>query len=217
MNFVGENLEPKKCVAFLVVSDELATNVTPEGDGLLRTELSQACGLAADLTFLSIISESTDVQSAASTGLTPTAFLSDLKDALLSLQLDSTSKVYLIVPPDVCMVVAMMNASGVMSFPSMGITGGTIQGVQVIPSNALTDQMILLDARGIAVDAPVPIINDASHTTLELSDSPTAGTPGQLISLWQNNLRGLRAERYLAARLLRPSAIATITGVGVTA
>jgi hypothetical protein len=213
---IGENLEPVKAIAFLITSDELATQVTPAGTELLRTELAQACGLTADFTFLTLMTESTGTQSAASSGMTPTAFLSDFEDALVSLQLDSTSKVFLAAPPNAVMKISVMNNNGVLCFPQMTINGGFIQGVQVIPSNALTDSMVMMDAHQIAIDAPAPIIEGANHATLELVDNPTVN-PDQLVSLWQRNLRGLRVERWMAAKLLRSTGVATITGVNVSA
>ena len=50
------------------------------------------------------------------------------------------------------------------------------------------------------------------QATLKMDDDPTAGSY-QLVSLWQNNLVCMRAERFFGAAVLRSDGIAVISGM----
>jgi hypothetical protein len=142
-----------------------------------------------------------------------THFTADLDTALAAIATDATSKVYLAAPPDAVKIIARMTgSSGAPAFPNMTISGGDISGIVVIPSNALADQMVLLDATGIAVDGATITIDSTEEAALEFSDDPTSGAP-RLVSLFQSGLRGLRAERYIAVKPLRSTALAVISNV----
>ena len=54
------------------------------------------------------------------------------------------------------------------------------------------------------------------NATVRLDDNPTSGTT-RLVSLWQNNLVGMRAERFFGAAVLRSDGIAVISGMAVSA
>jgi len=210
LEFVGDATEPTKCSAIVVVSKELAELLTPAAQNMLARELRQACGLASDRAFFDIVTEPTDTPSSPSTGMDLTHFIADLDIALAAIKIDATSKV---ASPDAVKIIARMTgSSGAPAFPNMTISGGDINGIQVIPSNALADQMVLLDATGIAVDGATIALDSTEHAALEFADNPTAGSP-RLVSLFQLGLRGLRAERWIAVKQLRSTAVAVITNV----
>jgi hypothetical protein len=94
-------------------------------------------------------------------------------------------------------------------FPDVGITGGQISGMNVLASDALTSEVVVLDATAIAADTSRPIVLDASREAnidMDGGDVPA-------LSLFQKNLQGLRAERLFAFQPLRDKAIAVITSV----
>jgi hypothetical protein len=81
--------------------------------------------------------------------------------------------------------------------------------MQVIPSDALSNEAIVLDATAIAADTSMPIVLDASReANIDLS-----GGDVPALSLFQKNLTGLRAERPFAFQPLRDKAICAISGV----
>jgi hypothetical protein len=93
----------------------------------------------------------------------------------------------------------------------MTVAGGNIAGIKVVVSDAATDA-ILFDASQIAANSETITIDASREATLQLDESPTSGA-SSLVSLWQSNLRAMRATRFFAAEVLRPEAVAVITGV----
>lgn len=207
-------LDAVKTNAFLVCSNELARMGGPEAVALLRTELAYACGTAVDSVFLNAMINSAGIRTAGSSGLTATAFISDLKDAVESLELDSSSKVALIAPPSVVAAIALMTGSnGQLLFPNVKVgSGGDINGIFLTPSNSLTGTIVLLDSRQVAVADSLPIINSTGDAFLIFDDSPT-GAETPLVSLWQRNEVGIRVERCMSSMLIKSTGAAVISDV----
>jgi hypothetical protein len=106
----------------------------------------------------------------------------------------------------------MRAAGGAPSYPEMSIGGGQIVGgITVVPSDsdAVADEMILLDASSVAADATLPVaISTGDHATLDM-----AGTGTPTFSVWQKNARALKCERRFAFEVLRNDSVVVITGV----
>jgi HK97 family phage major capsid protein len=216
MEFDGFNFAEKKAVAFVVISDELAVSANASAFNLVGAELRKAVARATDSTFLSVVSEGTGVASSSSSGMSVDQFTADFNDALASIQIGATSRVFLIAPPSVVKIIATLRGTAGAAFPDMGINGGTIAGVAVLPSDSLSDSMILLDATGVAVDSATVVLDGSDQAAIQMADAVTDGS-AELTSLWQNNLRAIRAERRFACQLLRSDAVAVISNVAVTA
>jgi hypothetical protein len=213
MTFSNSVLQPRKAVSFIVLSKELVRSIAPAATVLIGNELRRGCALATDSLFLSTLSEGTGVASFASTGPSAAQFLADLGEALDAVTVGADSKLYLIVPPSFLKILIAMrdNAGPVMS---NGMIGGIIR---VVPSDAAeeTASAYLVDARGVAAENDRVDLLSAEHASVEMDDSPTSGAR-QLISLWQNDLVGLRCERWLGCELLRSDSVALITGLTMT-
>jgi HK97 family phage major capsid protein len=204
-------LEPAKVVAFIVLSNELARSASPASIRMFGNELRRACAVATDTAFLAALSSSTGVASSASTGMSASAFLSDLDTALQAVTVGAGSKLYLIVPPAIWKSIALMRDS---AGPIMvdGVIGGIIR---VLASDATTDTGYLVDATQVATENGLVELRSAEHATLQMDDDPTSGH--NLISLWMNDLVGMRAERWFGCELLRSDGAALVTGMTVTA
>jgi HK97 family phage major capsid protein len=207
MSFAQSYLSPYKAVALLVISDELAMSAAPGAQDLFAGELRKAVALATDTKFLEIISESTGVASSPSTGLSAAQFLADLGVALQAVEVGVNSKLYLILPASVAKTVALLRDTG-----GMLVTNGQIGNIRVVASSAAVADGVLLDASAVAASSDLVTTDVVRHATLKMSDNPTAGTY-ELISLWQNNLQAMRAERFFGACVLRSDGIALITGM----
>src|SRR5262249_33428469 len=142
----------------------------------LSEQLRKGIARATDIAFVDAIVGDGSVDSVPSSGSTLSAIASDLATAMALINLGANSKVYLIAPPKWIRVVALMRtAGGAPAFPEIGILGGSISGIAVLPSDALTDRAILLDASQCAVDAG-PIIPDKStRSALRLDDDSSSG------------------------------------------
>jgi hypothetical protein len=209
LSFTRATLEPAKVVSFIVMTEELARSALPAAITMLGNELRRACAIATDDLFLSVLAEATGVASSASTGLTAAAFIADLNTALQAISIGANSKVYLILPANVCKTVTLLRDTSGPLFPGMTVTGGTIQGIKVVVSDAAGDTGYLIDASQVATESDLVMLTSADHASIQASDTPTSGEQ-QLVSLWQNNLTGLRAERYFGVEVLRDTAVALI-------
>lgn len=126
------------------------------------------------------------------------------------------------------------NALGQKEFPDLTMLGGTFEGLPVIVSQYVAgvgspnnDIVILANASDIYLADDGQVVIDVSReASLEMSDAPTnaaaaAGSPGlpvptTLVSLWQSNSIGLRAERYVNWKKRRAQAVTYISGVNWT-
>lgn len=128
----------------------------------------------------------------------------------------------------------MQNSLGQPEFPSINLNGGTFMGLPVIVSDYVptsggspnTRYVILANASDIYMGDEGGINIDMSReASLEMSTTPTnavsgpggspLGTPtaSTLVSLWQTNSVGFRAERTINWSKRRTSAVQVLTGV----
>jgi hypothetical protein len=213
MTFSNSVLQPRKVVSFIVLSKEAVRSIAPAATVLIGNELRRGCALETDSLFLSTLSEGTGVASLASTGPSAAQFLADLGEALDAVTVGADSRLYLIVPPGFWKILALMRDAG---GPVM--TNSTIGGIiRVVPSDAAeqTATGYLVDARGVAAENDVVNLLSAEHASVQMDDSPTSGAQ-TLISLWQNDLVGMRCERWLGCELLRSDSACLITGLTMT-
>jgi hypothetical protein len=113
----------------------------------------------------------------------------------------------------------MLNPLGQPYFPEMSLTGGKFQGLPVVVSDYVTNYVVLANANDIweADDGEVQV-DLSREASLEMLDGSlvqdgTAGTGASLVSLWQNNMVGIRAERTINWKLARASGVAYMSAV----
>ncbi len=121
----------------------------------------------------------------------------------------------------------MRNALGQREFPDITMRGGSLEGIPVIASqyaaigSPANNLVILVNAGDIFLADDGGVTIDVSmEASLEMADDPTNGgspTETTLVSLWQDNLIGLRAERFINWARGRESAVAYMEEVGWTA
>jgi HK97 family phage major capsid protein len=217
MTFGSLNLDAQKAVSYLVISDELARSANPASITLLGSELARAVALQTDLVFLNAIAASA-VLTHAATGTTATAFLFDLDSALQAMQLGANSKIYFIAGADVIKKLAMTLALTGSPTVQLGVTGGTVAGIRFVVSNAAADVAYVIDASQIAADSDVIMLDRSSEASIQMDSAPSTPPSGaNVVSLWQQNLVALRAERYFGVQLLRSTGAACISGMSTTA
>jgi HK97 family phage major capsid protein len=82
MAFGTAILEPSKIVSHLVLSEELARQMTPDANAAVAYELRKAVGLSTDQYFVDVLITAPGVTSIASSGSTAANFITDLQAAL---------------------------------------------------------------------------------------------------------------------------------------
>jgi hypothetical protein len=196
----NERLDIQKAVAFVVVSAELL-RLSPSGQTLILSELRNAAARATDEAFIdALVAASTPIASSGDV-------LADVAALLAELNTGAQSVVFLILPAAIAkQVITMPATTGGVAFPGLTLTGGTVAGVQAIVSDAVSDQVIAVDAAQLAVDPGTVMLSTADAANIDLG-------AGGSHSLWQRNEQGLRAERFFGFQLLRAGASASLSGV----
>jgi hypothetical protein len=127
---------------------------------------------------------------------------------------------------------SMRTITGAEEFPGLTINGGRFQGIPVIVSEYVgtsggspntryvwlvsAGDIFLGDEGGVSVDmsreASIQMDSAPTNASIE-SGSPSTGVPTTLVSLWQTNTVGFRAERTINWKLRRTTAVAGLSGV----
>lgn len=203
-----------KVVAMIAYTSELQTMTTGLISDLFNNALRNSVALETDRKFLEeILGQGTGVATNASSGMDAASFLHDLSVALAAIKtaLGVGSRLYLILPLAEFNTLSLLRDSGGPLIDSNGMIGN----IRVIPTSADTSDAILLDATAIGADAGIVIPKTSAQADIEMDDNPTSGNR-EIISMWQTNRVAALIERYYGACVLRPEAIAVISGLDVT-
>lgn len=225
-----------KVAGIVVLTDELVRFSTPSAEALVRTDLVASITQFLDHDFVDPGKAASAGVSPASitNGLTPVtasgtdaaALRTDVQALFrkfISANLSVAGAVW-IMPSTVALTIGLMqNALGQPEFPGIDMNGGTLFGLPVItseniPANAGSGSPLTGDgARIVLVKASEVLLADDGGVTLDasreaslqLDGAPSAGAQ-ELVSLWQNNMVALRAEREINWARRRADAVAYI-------
>jgi HK97 family phage prohead protease len=233
-DFERKMLTPLKVANIAVLSDEIVRSSNPAVEPLIRDALVAALRERLDLDFvdpakaavvnISPASITNGVAPIASGGSDAESVRADVKAALTAYTSgnNTASGGVWIMPTNLAMSLGMMtNLLGQPEFGTVDRNGGTFAGFSVIPSDYVpADTVILANAPEIYLGDEGGFNVDMSReASLEMSDAPTmASSPGSaatgpVVSLWQTNSVGLRAERTINWLKRRPEAVVVIGGV----
>ncbi len=217
LSLVGNELDELKVAATLVVTKDLMKfGSGPAGD-LFSIELSNAVSVATDTRFLEILTAG--ATSTASSGATAEHFRHDLRVLLSGITTFARSKLFLLTTSTIAKTLSILHStSGDGAFPTVSYNGGTIGGIEVIASDGVpSGVMLLVDAQQVAAGSETIQLSAAEHASVQMDSAPDSppSASSNLVSLWQMNSVGLRAERYFGAEKLNANAAALITGVSV--
>jgi HK97 family phage major capsid protein len=226
-----------KAAGIVVMTEELVRFSSPSAEGVVRQDLVATMAHFLDVQFLDPnVAAVANVSPASITnGVTPIPASGTTADhlradamaainAMLAAGLGLSSAVWIMDEVTAATIGGMMNAFGQPEFPGIGAFGGTFFGLPVITSEATPgddgsppDRMIVL------VKANSIMLADDGQTTLDVSreaslqmnstpDDPASATT-VFVSLWQNNMVGVRAERWINWLRARTGAVQWISGV----
>jgi HK97 family phage major capsid protein len=236
-DFTRTTLEPLKVANIAVLSEEAIMYSSPGADILVRDALAGALQERLDIDFIDPSKAASAGVSPASitNGLTPisatgTGTADDVRADLRALYQNfiaannTPSSAVLIMNGTTALALSLMtNALGQGEFPTVNMTGGTLNGVPVIvsehiPTDSSGSIVIMANAGDIYLGDEGGVMIDMSReASLEMSDAPTgdatAGTGSSLVSLWQTNCVGIRAERFINWSKRRATAVAYLSGV----
>lgn len=233
-DFSRTTLEPLKVANIAVATMEVIRDSSPAADGIIRDQLAAALRERLDIDFIdpakaavsgvspaSILNGVSGIPSGGSTADDVRADIRSLFNAFIAANNAPTSGVFVMTATTALALSLMQNPLGQVEFPGIGMTGGTLFGLPVIvseyvPTASAGSLVALVNASDIYVGdeggIDVSMSTEASLQMDSTPDNPTTATT-VLVSLWQRNLVGFRAERTISWARRRPTAVAYLTGV----
>lgn len=231
--FSRTTLEPLKIANIAVLTQENIRSSNPSSEMIVRDALRDAIAAGIDTAFIDPTNAGTaNVKPASVTNGTQVIAASTYTDAddirtdvrsvwayFIAADNPPENGVWVMSPSNALALSMITNGLGQREFPDITMTGGVFEGLPVIVSRYAGTYVALVNASdiyfgdegGIAVD----MSTEASLEMLDasLQQDATAGTGASLVSLWQSNLVGLRAERELNWARRRTTSVVYLSGV----
>lgn len=231
-DFARTTLDPLKVANIAVVTKEVVASSSPSADAIIRDQLVAALRERMDLDFINPGKSAVPGVSPASitNGLSPVGSSGDpeadvqaLFAAFIAANLSPASGVFIMSSMTALALSMRKNPLGQREYPELSLTGGTFQGLPVIvteyvPTDSTGSLLILANASDIYLgDEGGFAVDMSDQASLEMADNPahdsTTPTAAQLVSLWQTNSVGFRAEREINWAKRRAQAVAYVNGV----
>jgi HK97 family phage major capsid protein len=211
--FAATTLAITKCAGIIVITEELARVSTPSAEAVIRQDMINGIAAFLDTEFTdpakapvagvspgSVTNGVTPITTAGTTPANARTDIQALANAMTAANLPLGGAVVLMSSTNMLALASALNALGQPLFPSIGVDGGSALGFTFIPSQAMgttvamvqPDCVLYADDGGVTID----VSREASVQMDSVLDNPPVAT-SVLTSLWQNNLVGLRAERFI--------------------
>jgi HK97 family phage major capsid protein len=222
--FGATTLTFSKVAGIIVITEELARFSSPDAESLVQNDMVQGISRFLDAQFIDPAKAALANVSPASitNGVTPIVSAGDavadfyaMMSAITAAEIPLSTVTVIMSEVNAFAMSLSVTITGAPYFPGLSATGGTISGVRVITSQAAGNLIIALaapyilyaDDGGVTID----VSREASVQMDSAPDNPTLAT-SVLVSLWQNNLVGLRAEQFANWVRARIEAVQLVTG-----
>ncbi|EPH0529404.1 phage major capsid protein [Pseudomonas aeruginosa] len=233
-DFERKTLEPLKVANIAVATMEVIRDSSPAADGIIRDQLAAALRERLDIDFIdpakaavagvspaSILNGVAGIPSSGNTADDVRADIRALFNAFIAANNAPTSGVWLMPATTALALSLMRNPLGQAEFPGISMTGGELFGLPVIvseyiPTSSAGAVVALVNASDIYLgDEGGVDLSMSTEASLQMDNTPDNPTTAStvLVSLWQRNLVGFRAERAINWARRRASAVAYLTGV----
>lgn len=182
LSLSNAEVSPVKCAAIVVLTNELAAAIKEKGLRLFERELQESVSRATNQAVLS------ELVTTESVHLPGTG--DPISDMRAGLRAAGASNGYVVAASagDVVDLATRVENRG-----GMGVRGGTfIPGVEIVAVDDLSEMHVIPASRLALWDQGLRI-RSAGHATVNMADTPSS--PSQHVSLWQDDLVGLLAER----------------------
>jgi HK97 family phage major capsid protein len=209
----SETLGIAKCAGIIVITEELARVSSPSAEELVRNDMRDGIAAFLDQQFtdpavapvanVSPGSITNGVAPIVSSGTSPTNARTDIAALLAAIVTsgNSVKNAYLLMSETNAMALGFSaTALAAPLFPGLGPAGGTAMSVTVLTSQVLGTNVVALDPRGVLYADDGGINIDVSReASVQMDSAPMNPADATTVytSFWQNNLIGLRAERFI--------------------
>lgn len=228
-----------KVAVICVITQELARFSTPAAEALVRDDLIRAIAQFLDQQFIDPAiapavglrpgSITNGVTPIPSSGGTVGAVTTDLNAALLALmtatQGDISRAAWIMSPVAALYLATLRTAQDVFAFPGMSL-GGTpgslgptpnLLGIPVVVSGNVavsggkTNIILVEQSQILLADDGQVLVDTSTEASLQMDSAP-ATPPTPLVSLWQQNMLGIKAERFIYWLRRRAGVVQLISG-----
>lgn len=207
--FAAETLGISKAAGIIVLTEELVRLSNPSAEALVRADMVAGIAQFLDSQFIDpAVAAVAGVNPASITNGAPTAAAttSPLADILGLLNHFATNNIpvagltFIMSEANALALSFQMHHDGTPVFPDITITGGSFKGIRIVTSQVAGTNVIALQPSLILYADDGGVTIDASReASLQMDSAPTSPPDATtvLVSLWQNNLVGLRVERFV--------------------
>jgi HK97 family phage major capsid protein len=227
--FTADTLLINKVAGIIVLTDELVRLSNPSAEDLARNDMIKGIAAFIDQQFLDpAVAAVAGVNPGSITNGAPTAVATanPLADIMGLINHFATNNIpvdglaIIMSPSNALSLSFRTTLDGSPVFPGLSMDGGTYKGIQFITSNvaggnvvALQPQLVLMaDEGGVTIDA-------SREASLQMDSAPAspADATTVMVSLWQMNCVGLRAERFITWKRANANAVKYLTGAAYPA
>jgi HK97 family phage major capsid protein len=218
--FDSLTLDPLKVAGIVPISMELMRLSSPSAEAIIRDDLAGAIAQLVDHDFLdpekaasanvSPASITNGVTPVAATGTAYSNLKADMKSIMANFFAENITPDTVVMKQSTALAFSLMETSlGNPQFPGLTMDGGKFLGLNVVTSQNMDytedspqegDNIVFLRANDIALaDEGGVEVDVSTEASIEMSTTPTDPSTAsvELISLWQRNLVGIRAERMV--------------------
>jgi HK97 family phage major capsid protein len=216
-----------KAAGIIVLTEELVRLSTPSAEATVREEMIAGMGQFLDgqlvdpavaaVANVNPASITNGAATAAASGATGAAARADLAARVATFtaaNIPLDGAVWLMSDSTAFGLGLSLNALGQPLFPGVGREGGSIMGIPIVVSNNVGNRVILVHAPSILfADEGGVNIDVSREASIQMDSVPTNPSDATtvLVSLWQRNLVGLRAERMITWIRARTAAVTYIS------
>ncbi|RJF86786.1 hypothetical protein D3874_06940 [Oleomonas cavernae] len=201
-------LVPTTAGVILVVSEELALDISAGASNLLSSELKAAVALAADDAFFGLTIDSA-TPSTPSTAIDEPGWRRELRWLLDQVGIAGGSSPIWVGAPDVVRRISTLSEIGLNVAPD----GGELLNCPLVSSVAVPPGILrLVDAKAIAGSILPVEIDSSRNADVQMADNPVVGAAA-MVSMFQTNSVAVRALLPFCAARTRSNAIAELTAV----
>jgi HK97 family phage major capsid protein len=227
--FSSENLTIAKAAGIIVLTDELVKLSNPSAEDLVRKDMIAGIAQFLDQQFTDpAVAAVAGVNPASITNGAPTAAATTnpLADIMGLISHFATNGIgvdgvtFIMSAANALSLSFRSNLDGSPQFPGVTIAGGNYKGLTFITSQAVGALVIALqpglilyaDDGGVTIDA-------SREASLQMDSAPAspADATTVMVSLWQMNCVGLRAERFVNWKRANANAVKYLTGAAYPA
>jgi len=221
--FSSDTLGVTKVAGIIVLTEELVRLSNPKAEDLVRRDMIAGIAQFLDQQFLDpAVAAVAGINPASITNGAPTAAATanPLADIMGLINHFATNNIpvdglaFVLSSANALALSFRTNIDGSPEFPGVGISGGSYRGMTFITSNvAGTNVVALQPAYILYADDGAVTIDASREASLQMDSAPMSPSDATtvLVSLFQNNLVALRAERFANWKRVNANAVKYLT------